>query len=131
LPEFTDDRGRLMFAEEARHIPFPVKRIFAIYGTPPGKARGDHAHRVQHQFVIMLAGGCTLIVCEEKGKYEERLESPVRGLYVPPLVWLELKDFSAGAVCLVLTSDRYDESDYIRDYAEFRQLAAARDGRAP
>ena len=126
LPEVIDNRGRLIFAEAGQHIPFSIKRIFTIYDIPRDQVRGAHAHRAQHQFVIMQAGRCTVTVDEGADKFEEQLDSPVQGLYVPPLVWISLKDFIVGSVCLVLTSGHFDETDYVWDYAEFRQLVAAR-----
>jgi hypothetical protein len=124
LPEVVDARGRLMFAEDGKHIPFTVRRLFAIYGIAPGATRGGHAHRLQHQFLIMLSGRCELDIDTGLERVAEPLESPTQGLYVAPRVWVELKDFSAGSVCLVLTSDHYDEADYIRDYGEFKRLSA-------
>lgn len=124
LPEISDQRGRLMFAEDSRHIPFSVRRIFTIYDVPSGQKRGAHAHREHHQFLIMLAGGSTVLIDEGAGTIEERLSNPTQGLYVPPQVWIELCDFTASSVCLVLTSHHFDESDYIRDHTEFRQLIA-------
>ena len=120
LPELRDPRGNLVFAEERRHVPFAVKRVFAIYGVPRGGARGGHAHRAQQQLLLMLAGGCTVVVDDGRSRVEERLETPTAALHVPAGQWLELKDFSSGAICLVLASGPYDEADYIRDYSEFR-----------
>jgi dTDP-4-dehydrorhamnose 3,5-epimerase-like enzyme len=120
LPEIRDPRGNLVFAEERRHVPFAVKRVFAIYGVPPGSARGGHAHRAQEQLLVMLAGECTVVVDDGRNRTEERLETPTAALYVPAGLWLELRDFSGGAICLVLASGAYDEDDYIRDYSEFR-----------
>lgn len=120
LPEMRDPRGNLVFAEEQRHVPFAVKRVFAIYGVPPGSARGGHAHHAQEQLLFMLAGECTVIIDDGRSRAEERLATPTAALHVPAGLWLELKDFSRGAICLVLASGLYDEADYIRDYSEFR-----------
>ena len=119
LPEVTDLRGSLTFAEQDHHIPFAVKRIFAIYGMPAGSVRGGHAHRAQQQFLMMLAGQCTIVVDDGRSRVEETLRHPVEALYVPAGLWIELKDFSAGAICVVLASGLYDEADYVRDYREF------------
>ena len=126
LPEIADQRGRLMFAEDDRHIPFKVRRIFSIYNVPARQTRGAHAHRTQHQFVIMLAGGCTILIDEKAETEVQRLDRPTEGLHVPPLVWIELRDFTPDAVCLVLTSAHFDEADYIRDHAEFQRLVVNR-----
>jgi hypothetical protein len=124
LPEVIDDRGRLMFAEDESHIPFTIRRLFAIYGIVAGATRGGHAHRVQHQFLIMLSGACTLDIDTGVERVAERMEGPTEGLYVPPKVWIELRNFVPGSVCLVLASAHYDAADYIRDYDEFKQLSA-------
>jgi hypothetical protein len=121
LPEIVDPRGGLMFAEDDRHIPFAIKRIFAIYDVPAAGRRGGHAHRQQHQFIIMLNGASSVTVDEGHGTEMVRLERPTEGLYVPPMVWLELGDFTPGTVCLVLTSAHFDEADYIRDPTEFHR----------
>jgi hypothetical protein len=123
LPEIVDERGRLMFGEEGRHIPFAIKRIFAIYDVREGAKRGGHAHRRQEQFIIMLSGECRIVIHDGTGIREECLNRPDTGLYVPSLIWIELSGFSSGAVCLVLTSGAYDEADYIRDYVEFQNAA--------
>jgi hypothetical protein len=127
LPEIVDQRGGLTFAEDDRHIPFAIKRIFAIYDVPAAIRRGGHAHRQQHQFIIMLNGASSVAVDEGHGAETVRLQRPTEGLYVPPMVWLELGDFTPGAVCLVLTSAHFDEADYIRDATEFRRTL--REGR--
>jgi dTDP-4-dehydrorhamnose 3,5-epimerase-like enzyme len=122
LPEIVDPRGRLMFAEHNLHIPFEFKRIFAIYDLPAGVRRGGHAHREQHQFIVMLNGASRVSINEGPGIVDVRLDRPNQGLYVPPMVWIELGDFTPAAVCLVLASAHFDEADYIRDHVEFRNL---------
>ena len=122
LPEVLDRRGRLMFAEYGRHIPFAVKRIFAIYDVPTGEARGGHAHRMQQQLLIMLAGACTFLADDGATRCEERMQHPTESIYVPSRLWIELSDFTPGSICLVLASDLFDEQDYIRDYVEFKRL---------
>jgi dTDP-4-dehydrorhamnose 3,5-epimerase-like enzyme len=125
LPERADSRGALTFAQQGDHIPFSVKRFFALYGVPPGSSRGGHAHRAQHQFLIMLVGGATITVDDGETKSSVRLDRPSLALHAPPMLWLELDDFSDAAVCMVLTSDVYSESDYIRDRVEFLKLTKA------
>jgi dTDP-4-dehydrorhamnose 3,5-epimerase-like enzyme len=119
LPEVDDSRGSLMFAQQGSHIPFQVKRIFAIYNVPSGSRRGGHAHYVQEQFLMMLAGECIIAVDDGESRVEEKLDRPSEAIYVPPGVWLELRDFSVGAICVVLSSGHYNEADYIRDYGDF------------
>jgi UDP-2-acetamido-3-amino-2,3-dideoxy-glucuronate N-acetyltransferase len=123
LPEIIDERGRLIFAEVNRHIPFEVRRIFSIYEVAPGQKRAGHAHRTNHQFITMLSGACTIVFDDGKEAQTEHLASPKQGLYVPPLIWITLKDFTPGAVCLVLASELYDAAEYIRDHAEFLRLS--------
>jgi dTDP-4-dehydrorhamnose 3,5-epimerase-like enzyme len=122
LPERADPRGALTFGQQGDHIPFPVKRFFALYGVAPGATRGGHAHRAQHQLLVMLAGAATITVDDGKTRTPVRLDRPNLALHAPPMLWLDLDSFSPGAVCLVLTSDVYAEADYIRDRAEFLQL---------
>jgi dTDP-4-dehydrorhamnose 3,5-epimerase-like enzyme len=124
LPERRDERGALTFAQEGDHIPFPVKRFFALYDLAAGATRGGHAHREQHQLLIMLAGAATITVHDGRNSKAERLEQPNRALYAPPMHWLDLSDFTPGAACLVLTSDVYSEADYIRDRGEFMCLSS-------
>jgi dTDP-4-dehydrorhamnose 3,5-epimerase-like enzyme len=119
LPEVRDSRGALMFAEQGRHIPFSVKRIFAIYDVPAGVQRGGHAHRAQEQFLMMLAGACKVVIDDGTSRVEESLVRPSEAIYVPAGLWLELRDFTAGAICVVLSSGPYDEADYVRDYREY------------
>ncbi len=119
LPEVDDARGSLIFAQQGSHIPFQVKRVFAIYNVPWGSRRGGHAHRLQEQFLMMVAGACTIVTDDGRSRIEERLGHSSEAIYVPSGVWVELKDFSVGAVCVVLSSDLYDEADYIRDYKDF------------
>ena len=125
LPERVDARGALTFAQEGDHFPFAVKRFFAIYGVPESASRGGHAHRGQHQFLVMLQGKMAVTVDDGAVRSVVTLDRPNLALYAPPMLWLELDKISAGGICLVLTSDVYSEADYIRDRPEFLRLAAA------
>jgi hypothetical protein len=126
LPLRSDNRGSLGFAQQGDQIPFPVKRIFYIYNIPQDASRAGHAHRAQHQYLIMLAGSCHVKIDDGIDRAAVLLNSPQVALYAPPLMWLDIDGFSTGSICLVLTSDVYDERDYVRDYAEFRRLAGTR-----
>ncbi|MCD6298833.1 MAG: WxcM-like domain-containing protein [Deltaproteobacteria bacterium] len=121
LPKVTDERGNLTFIEENMHIPFEIKRVFYIYDVTKGESRGGHAHRRSHQFMIATSGRFDVILDDglETEKFE--LSRPHYGLYVPPMTWSELSNFSSGSVCLVLASELYDEKDYIRDYEAFKK----------
>ncbi len=125
LPERADARGALTFAQQGDQIPFSVKRFFALYGVAPGLSRGGHAHRAQHQLLVMLAGSVTVTVDDGTTRTPVVLDRPNLALHAPPMLWLDLEGFSEGAVCMVLTSDIYAESDYIRDRAEFLKLVKA------
>jgi dTDP-4-dehydrorhamnose 3,5-epimerase-like enzyme len=124
LPTRIDPRGALSFAQQADHIPFDVKRLFVIYEVPDGASRGGHAHREQHQFLLVLSGRTTVTIDDGRERRSALLDRPSLALYVPPMLWLELEEFSAGAICMVLASDIYQESDYIRDRAEFLRLTS-------
>ena len=126
LPRRADARGALTFGQEPDHIPFPVKRFFALYGLAEGTHRGGHAHREQHQFLLMAAGAATVTVDDGKSRTPVRLDRPNLALHAPPMLWLDLTDFTPGAVCMVLTSDVYAESDYIRDRGLFLELTKAK-----
>jgi hypothetical protein len=128
LPLRADERGKLVFAQQGDHIPFPVKRVFYIYDVPAGAARAGHAHRAQHQCLIMLAGSCRVRIDDGRHRSTLVLDSARTALYAPPLTWLDIDGFGAASICLVLVSDVYDESDYVRDYAEFSRLSAVAAG---
>ena len=116
-----DERGKLIALEAlSEKIPFDIKRMYYIYDTTPGTVRGKHAHKELRQVLICVSGACT-IVCEkvDGARVEYRLDWPNKGLLIEGLVWRNMKDFSKGAVLLVLASQHYDESDYIRDYDTF------------
>ena len=125
LPNRADARGALTFAQQGDHIPFPVKRFFALYDLAEGAHRGGHAHRQQHQFLLMLAGASTITLDDGGTRIPVRLDRPNLALYAPPMLWLDLNDFTPGAICMVLTSDVYAESDYIRDRNTFLELTKA------
>ena len=118
-----DARGQLIAIESLSDlIPFEVKRVYYIYDTTPGTIRGKHAHKVLKQVLICVSGACT-IECEmpDGSKTEHRLDWPDRGLLIDGLVWRNMKDFSKDAVLVVLASEHYDETDYIRDYDQFKK----------
>jgi hypothetical protein len=103
-----------------------VKRFFALHDIAPNAHRGGHAHREQHQFLVMLAGGVTVTVDDGETRTEVRLDRPNLALHAPPMLWLDLDGFTPGAVCMVLASDVYAESDYIRDRDTFLLLSQQR-----
>ncbi|MBP6008942.1 MAG: WxcM-like domain-containing protein [Rhodoferax sp.] len=119
LPKIHDPRGNLTFIEANSHIPFDIKRVYYLYDVPGGTERGGHAHKELHQLIIAMSGSFDVILDDGKDKKRVHLNRSYIGLYVCPMIWRELDNFSSGAVCLVLASNRYDEVDYYRDYAEF------------
>ena len=114
-----DARGQLVVLEESKEIPFAVKRIYYIYETKKGVRRGFHAHKQLQQILICVSGSCKIHLDDGNETEEVLLDSPTRGLYISNNLWREMYDFSQDAVLLVLASELYDESDYIRNYDEF------------
>lgn len=119
LPKISDPRGNLTFIEGGNHIPFDIKRVYYLYGVPAIAGRGSHAHRNLHQLIIPVSGSFDIILDDGFKKKRFTLDRTECGLYVCPMVWREMENFSPGTVCLVLASEFYDEGDYFRDYNEF------------
>ena len=119
LPRIQDPRGNLTFIEANSHIPFYIKRVYYLYDVPGGAERGGHAHKGLQQLIIAMSGSFDVILDDGKAKKRIHLNRSYSGLYVCPMIWRELDNFSSGSVCMVLASSRYDEDDYYRDYAEF------------
>ena len=125
LPRVTDPRGNLTFVEATRHVPFEIRRVYYLYDVPGGASRAGHAHRKLEQFVIAASGSFEVVV--DDGREERRffLNRSYYGLYIPSMLWREIVNFSSGSVCLALASEPYDESDYFRDYEEFKRAVGA------
>lgn len=121
LPKIADPRGNLTFIESHRHIPFEIKRVYYLYDVPGGAERGGHAHKQLQEFIIAMSGSFDVVLEDGHGKHRFHLNRSYYGLYVPFMLWRELDNFSSGSVCMVLASQEYDESDYYRDYTEFRE----------
>lgn len=119
LPPLGDERGSLVAIEANKHIPFEVKRVYYIFGTQPGVSRGFHAHKNLQQLAVCVAGKCRMLLDDGLNKESVWLDSPTKGLLIANNVWREMHEFSDDCVLLVLASEYYDESDYIRDYSEF------------
>ncbi len=120
LPRFSDERGSLSFVESARHVPFAIERAFWIYDVPSGATRAGHAHHVLQQLIIAMSGSFTVVTRTPHAERRYRLFTPFQGLYVPPMIWRDIEDFSSGAVALVFASTAYDETDYFEDFGEYR-----------
>jgi len=119
LPKISDPRGNLTFIEGGVHIPFDIKRVFYLYDVPGGADRGGRALKKCEQFLIAISGSFDVIVDNGREKQRIHLNRSNKGLYLPPLLWREMDNFSSGSVCLVLASERYSEADYYRSYPEF------------
>lgn len=120
LPKIADARGNLTFVESATHIPFEIKRVFYLYDVPGGAERAGHALRTCHQFLIAMSGSFDVVLDDGHARKSFHLNRSYYGLYIPPLIWREILNFSSGSVCLVLASEFYCEKDYYRNYEEFR-----------
>ncbi len=119
LPKISDPRGNLTFIEGGQHIPFDIKRVYYLYDVPGGAERGGHAHKGLSQLIIAMSGSFDVILDEGGEKKRFHLNRSYQGLYVCPMMWRELDNFSSGSVCMVLASNIYEESDYYRDYNEY------------
>ena len=120
LKKISDPRGNLTFIEGDQDIPFEIRRVYYLYDVPGGAARGGHAHKDLHQFLVAMTGSFDVTVDNGRSKSKFHLNRSYYGLYIPNLVWRELDNFSSGSVCLVLASEHYKENDYYRDYEVFR-----------
>jgi hypothetical protein len=119
LPKILNAAGNLTFVESDRHIPFDIKRVYYLYDVPGGAMRGGHAHKALHQLIIAMSGSFDVLLDDGSQRKRFHLNRSYYGLYVCPMIWRELDNFSSGAVCLVLASEMYDESDYFREYSVF------------
>ena len=114
---FSDSKyGSLVSIEAMRNIPFKIRRIYYIFGVPGGETRGHHSHNELEQVLICISGSVTIVVSTADTEEEVLLDSQTKGLYIGPMVWRVMKDFSPDAVLLVLASEYFDEDDYIRNY---------------
>ena len=122
LPQIYDHRGNLTFVEGGNHIDFDIRRIYYLYDVPGGAERAGHGHKNLHQLFISMSGSFDIHLDDGKNKKTFSLNRSYHGLLVTPMIWRVVNNFSSGAVCLVLASERYNEADYIRDYTEFKEL---------
>ncbi len=122
LPPLGDERGSLVALEAAKTIPFDIQRVYYLFDTKPGVSRGFHAHKKLQQVAVCVTGQCRMVLDDGKERKEVWLDSSVKGIALPPMVWHEMHDFSPDCVLLVLASEHYDETDYIRSYEDFLRL---------
>ncbi|MBS3938328.1 MAG: WxcM-like domain-containing protein [Peptococcaceae bacterium] len=119
LPKIQDPRGNLTFIEGGNHVPFDIKRVYYLYDVPGGAERGGHAHKELSQLIVAMSGSFDVLLDDGAQKIKFHLNRSYNGLYVCPMIWRELDNFSSGSVCMVLASNYYDESDYYRIYNDF------------
>ncbi len=114
-------QGNITIIQNGGHQPFDVKRVYYLYDVPGGSERGGHGHKNLFQLVIAASGSFDVIIDDGQNKKIVQLNRPYYGLLIVPGIWREIINFSSGAICLVLASEKYDERDYIRDYSDFQK----------
>lgn len=126
FPKICDPRGNLSFVEGARHLPFPIRRVFYIYDVPGGETRGGHAHKECSIVLVAVAGSFEVRLTAGNRERTVVLNRANRGVLIPPGVWDTMHDFTTGSVALAFASHPYEEEDYIRDYDEFLRYVNSR-----
>ena len=119
LPMIKNPKGNLTFIEAGRQIPFDIRRVYYLYDIPGGEERGGHAHRALHQLIVAMSGSFDIRLDDGRAKKTVHMNRSYYGLYICPMIWREIDNFSSGAVCMALASEFYDEADYYRDYDQF------------
>lgn len=127
FPPHGDDRGQLVAIEQMKDLPFEIKRVYYIYDTLVDVVRGHHAHKCLKQILICVHGSCKIHLDDGHETAEVLLDKPNEGLYIENDMWREMYDFTPDAVLFVLASEYYDESDYIRNYDEFKKFVASKE----
>ncbi len=122
LPKIKNERGDLTFIEANNHIPFKIKRIYYIYNVPEGESRGNNAFKTLQKLIIAISGSFDIILDDGFNRKSFTLNKSNCGLYIPPMIWHKLENFSSGSVCLILVSEFYDEKSYIKDYLVFKKI---------
>ena len=126
LGKIENDRGNLTVVQARETVPFDIKRVFYLSDIPGGEARGAHAHKECHQFLVAASGSFEVVLDDGHEKRTVYLNRPFKGLHIPPGIWAAEQEFSSGAVCLVLASEPYEEADYIRDYEDYLKFVSCR-----
>ncbi|KJS71192.1 MAG: WxcM domain-containing protein [Comamonadaceae bacterium BICA1-1] len=119
LPKINDPRGNLSVIEGSKHIPFDIRRVYYLYDVPGGAERGGHAHKNLSQLIVAISGSFDIELSDGREKKRFHLCRSYYGLYICPMIWREMDNFSTNSVCLVLASHNFDENDYYRDYADY------------
>lgn len=120
LGKIENNQGNLTVVQSNQDVPFDIKRVFYLYDIPGGEARGAHAHKQCHQFLVAVSGCFEVVLNDGVNQRTVTLNRPFYGLHIPPGIWAAEQGFSSGSVCLVLASENFDEDDYIRKYEDFR-----------
>lgn len=126
FPVIGRPEGNLTFVEATRHVPFEIRRIYYLYDVPGGAMRGGHGHKALEQVFIAMSGSFDIELDDGVERKKYHLNRSYYGVYVAPMMWRELDNFSSGSVCLVLASDYFDENDYFRRYEDFLRAVRAR-----
>ena len=127
LPKISDPRGNLTIIESGKHIPFEIRRIYHLYDVPGGAHRAGHAHKMLQQLLVAMSGSFDVTLDDGHSKTKFHLNRSYQGLYIPPMIWRDIDNFSSGAVCMAVASEWFDEADYYRTYGAFLEAVAARD----
>ena len=127
LPKISDPRGNLTIIESGRQIPFEIKRIYHLYDVPGGAHRAGHAHKVLQQLLVAMSGSFDVTLDDGRTKRKFHLNRSYQGLYIPPMIWRDIDNFSSGAVCMAVASEWFDEGDYYRAYEDFLKAVAEAD----
>ena len=122
LPKILDSRGSLSFFENSNQIPFDIKRTYWIYDVPGGEIRGSHAFKESHELIIALSGSFDVLLNDGKQESRHTLNRSYYGLYVPNLIWKSMENFSTNSLALVVSNISYDQTDYIRNFEDFKQM---------
>jgi dTDP-4-dehydrorhamnose 3,5-epimerase-like enzyme len=126
LPKISNPQGNLTFVESNNHIPFDINRVYYVYDVPGGAERGGHAHKELHQLIIAMSGSFDITLDDGKNKKKFHLARSYYGLYVCPMIWREIDNFSSNSVLMVLVSNKYYEEDYYRNYDDFMRARWAK-----
>lgn len=124
IKKIRDRRGNLSVIE-GQFLPYSIERVYYLYDVPSDAYRGGHAHKEQQEFLIALSGSFEVVLDDGENKKSVLLNKPNKGLLIPTGIWRELENFSSGSVCLVLSSGKFLESDYIREYEDFKLLKSS------
>jgi len=126
LTKIHNRAGNITIIQNGSHQPFDIKRIYYLYDVPGGSERGGHAHKALHQLIVAASGSFDVIIDDGRGKKIIQLNRPNFGLLIVPGIWREIVNFSSGAICLVLASQKYNSDDYLNEYSDFEKWKSLR-----